>query len=67
MTANSPSDKALTLQDVAERLNVSLPTIYRRMHQDPTFVTFKVGHRRRMLESQFHRWVREQEEKARAA
>ena len=67
MIASSPPDKALTLQDVAERLNVSLPTIYRRMHQDPTFETFKVGHRRRMREAALNRWIREQEEKARAA
>lgn len=67
MTTVATSDKALTMRDVAQRLNVSLPTVYRRMNEDPTFETFKVGGRRRMREEALKKWIRDQEEKARAA
>lgn len=64
---NVKVDRALTLQEVATRLSVTLPTVYRRMHQDPDFETFKVGGRRRMREDALNSWIRKQEEKARAA
>lgn len=59
-------EKALTMQDVAKRLDVTLPTIYRLINTDPDFKTFKVGRMRRMREDAFDSWIRNQEQKAAA-
>lgn len=60
-------EQALTIAQVAEILNVSPPTVYRRIREDRTFKTYLVGGRRRMRPSALADWIRKQEEKERAA
>lgn len=60
-------EQALTIAQVCEILNVSPPTVYRRIRQDKTFKTYLVGGRRRMRPSALAEWIRQQEEKERVA
>lgn len=63
----TPLEPTLSVNEIAEVLNVSRPVVYRLMRDDPTFETFRAGARIRMRQSVLRAWIEKAEQKEKVA
>lgn len=64
---DTDADPALTIAEIGRALNVSRPTVYQLVRDDPDFPVFRVGARLRMRKSALEKWIRQREKKEKVA